>query len=119
MAAFDVILGDTHCILDLGDHRAFLRLTGHWGGENAVKLSRFFTKALNGLQDKLILSLEGCRSMDAQAVSVLLRLQEQLEAIGKRVVLVGVPSALRTLFEGTALNPHAEASSASAILELR
>ena len=119
MAAIDVNLGETHCFLDIGERKAFMQIKGHWTGANAIKLGKFFSKAIEGMRGQLVLSLEGCRSLDAQALTMLLRLQEQLETLGKRMELVGVPRALRSMFEGTQLIPHLEAASGTAVLEVR
>ncbi len=118
MAAIDVNLGDTHCVLDLDARGAVLHLSGHWAGANAAKLGRLFTQALSDLHSKLELSLEGCRSLDAQAVGMLLHLQRQIEALGKRMVVVNLPAALQSWFAGTALTAPLQAAHASAALEI-
>jgi ABC-type transporter Mla MlaB component len=116
MAMFDVILGDTHCLLDLRRRSASLRITGHWSGANALKMGGIFAKSMAQIQDKLVLNLEGCRSMDAPALSSLLRQQEQLAALGKRMELVDVPGKLLAMLEGTQLLP-APQPSGTAVLE--
>ena len=118
MAALDVVLGDTHCLFKLGKHGAFLRITGNWTGEKTAKLGGIISKAVNELKGSLLLSLEGCRSMDAQAVAMLLKLEEQLSTLGKSLELVAVPNSLRALFEGTRLVPNTEIATASAILRV-
>ncbi len=119
MAALDVILGNTHCLLKAGERGAFLRIAGFWGGENSVKLGRMLSKAMAGIQNELTLSLEGCHGIDPQGLSILLRLQEQLETRGKGIELVKVPAKLLALFDGTGLMPHLQTASGSTLLEVR
>ena len=49
------------------------------------------------------------QSMAAQGLSILLRLQEQLEALGQGVEMAKVPGKLRAVFDGTGLMPHLKA----------
>ncbi len=106
MAMFDLILGDTHCLLIVESHCATMRISGHWSGENALKISRLFSKSMDEIKTRLVLDLEGCRSIDDPALSILLKFQGQLEAVGKKMELVGIPADLLGRLDGTQLIPR-------------
>lgn len=101
MPVMNVTLGDLSYTLGIGPSSSFLRLAGNLCGSNTPRLSSIMQRALVHVQGRLFLSLEGCRSIDSQALALL---AHQRAALGERVrdvVLVDVPAQLQTVLEGS------------------
>jgi anti-anti-sigma regulatory factor len=100
MPVMNVTLGDLSYTLGIGPSSSFLRLAGNLCGSNTSKLSSIMQRALVHVQGRLFLSLQGCHTIDSQALALLAR---QRAALGERcdVVLVDVPAQLQKVLEGS------------------
>lgn len=97
----NVTLGDLSYTLGIGPTSSFLQLAGNLCGNNAGKLSSIMQRAMMHVQGRLFLSLQGCHSIDSQALALL---AHQRAALGERcreVVLVDVPVQLMKVLEGS------------------
>ncbi len=108
MPLMNVTLGDLNYTLGVGEANTFLRLAGNLCGSNAVKIGSVFSRTLTHARGKLFLSLQGCSTIDSQALAALALLHKNLEERCRDMVLVDVPvqilralelSQLASLFE--------------------
>ena len=105
MPVMDVILGDLNYTLGIGQANTFLRVAGNLAGGNAAKLHSVLNRALAHARGKMILSLQGCSSIDSAALAALARQHKALAEKAVEMVLVDVPSQVLAALEGSHLAP--------------
>lgn len=103
MPVMDVILGDLNYTLGVGQAHTFLRVAGNLAGGNAAKLHGVLNRALAHARGKLILSLQGCSSIDSAALAALARQHKDMAEKTVEMVLVDVPSQILAALEGSQL----------------
>jgi anti-anti-sigma factor len=103
MPVMDVTLGDLNYTLGIGQTNTFLRVAGNLAGSNAAKLSAIFNRTLSHAKGKLFLSLQGCYTIDSQALATLASQHKALGHLAREMVLVDVPSQILQVLEGSQL----------------
>ena len=104
MPVMDVTLGDLNYTLGVGGTNTFLRVAGNLAGGNASKLSAIFNRTLAHAKGKLFLSLQGCYTIDSQALAALATQHKALGHLAREMVLVDVPSQILSVLEGSQLS---------------
>ena len=94
MPVMDVTLGDLNYTLGIGQTNTFLRVAGNLAGNNAAKLSTIFNRPLAHARGKLFLSLQGCYTIDSQALAVLAQHHKNMRDRCLEMVLVDVPAQI-------------------------
>ena len=100
MAIMDIIFGDVHYTLNLGEVNGFLGIAGNLSGANAQRMTAMFRKVVDRLQGRLFLSLEGLKALDSMAIGLLVQNKKVLDDTNHPVVLVDVPPNIRALLDG-------------------
>ena len=90
----NVTLGDLNYTLGVGKDNAFLRLAGNLCGTNAAKITHIFQRTITHARGKLFLSLQGCYTIDSQALAALALHHKNLSDRCREMVLVDVPSQI-------------------------
>jgi anti-anti-sigma factor len=90
----NVTLGDLNYTLGVGADNTFLRLAGNLCGTNAAKMAAVFQRTITHARGKLFLSLQGCYTIDSQAVAALALHHKNLGERCRDMVLVDVPSQI-------------------------
>ncbi|MDB5106681.1 MAG: hypothetical protein JWP91_4370 [Fibrobacteres bacterium] len=103
MPVMDVTLGDLNYTLGIGQTNTFLRVAGNLAGNNAAKLSAIFNRTLAHARGKLFLSLQGCYTIDSQALATLANQHKALGHLAREMVLVDVPTQILQVLEGSQL----------------
>ncbi len=105
MPLMDVTLGDLNYTLGVGQGNTFLRLAGNLCGvNNAAKLSTVFRRALTHARGKLFLSLQGCYTIDSQALAVLVHQHKELGERCRDMVLMDVPVQIQRILESAQIS---------------
>ncbi len=94
MPVMDVTLGDLNYTLGVGENNVFLRLAGNLCGGNAAKVTQIFQRTITHVRGKLFLSLQGCYTIDSQALAALTVHHKNLSDRCREMVLVDVPSQI-------------------------
>jgi anti-anti-sigma factor len=103
MPVMDVILGDLNYTFGVGPGNTFLRVAGNLAGSNAAKLNSIFNRTLAHARGKLILSLQGCSSIDSTALAAFAQQHKALTERAMEMVLVDVPTQILAALEGSHL----------------
>lgn len=103
MPVMDVILGDLNYTLGVGPANTFLRVAGNLAGANVSKLSAILNRTLEHARGQLILSLQGCYSIDSAGLAALARQHKALAERAVAIVLVDVPAQILAALEGSHL----------------
>jgi anti-anti-sigma factor len=99
MPVMNVTLGDLNYTLGVGANNAFLRLAGNLAGTNAAKLSSVFQRTITHARGKLFVSLQGCYTIDSQALAALALHHKNLTACCREIILVDVPTQVLQALE--------------------
>lgn len=99
MPVMNVTLGDLNYTLGIGQTNTFLRLAGNLCGTNAAKMTTVFQKSILHARGKLFLSLQGCYTIDSQALAVLAQHHKNMGDRCLEMVLVDVPSQILQALE--------------------
>lgn len=99
----DVILGDLNYTLGVGQSNTFLRLAGNLAGANAARLNAVFNRILAHARGKLILSLQGCLTIDSAGLAAFAGQRKALAERAVEIVLVEVPAQILSALEGSHL----------------
>ena len=104
MPVMNVTLGDLNYTLGVGQTNTFLRVAGNLAGTNAAKLTAIFNRTLSHARGKLFLSLQGCYTIDSQALASLAMQHKALGHLAREMVLVDVPAQILQVLEGSHLS---------------
>ncbi len=104
MAIMDLIFGDIHYRLGFGAQNGFLGIAGNLVGKNTQRLVQAFRKIGPQVKGRLIVSLEGLKSLDNSAISLFLREKQRLKEQHCDMIFVDVPAPILTLMHDTGLD---------------